>query len=50
MMPASVLRDLLRDEIEALLPPGALTVSKVAEESERRHLEYWADLMAEGRS
>jgi hypothetical protein len=38
-MPAGVLRELLRDEIEALLPIGALAVAKVAEASEREQLE-----------
>ncbi len=37
-MPAHILRGLLRDEIESLLPPGALAVAKIAEESERRGL------------
>lgn len=34
-MPAAILRKMLRDAIEALLPPHALAVAKVAEESER---------------
>lgn len=37
-MPANILRGLLRDEIEALLPDGALAAAKVAEESERAGL------------
>lgn len=34
-MPASLMRQILRYEVEALLPPHALAVSKAAEESER---------------
>lgn len=34
-MPAAIMRRLLRDAIEALLPPNALTVAKAAEKSER---------------
>ena len=34
-MPADILRTLLRQEIEELLPPNALAVARVAEESER---------------
>jgi hypothetical protein len=34
-MPAHILRDLLQGEIEALLPPRALEVAKVAEASEK---------------
>jgi hypothetical protein len=37
-MPAAILRRLLREEIEALLPPRALAVAKAAEESEREYL------------
>jgi len=37
-MPAHLLRELLRDEVEALLPLGALERIKVAEESERKGL------------
>lgn len=43
-MPAHVLRELLRDRIESLLPAGALQVAKVAEESEQQSLEIWARL------
>jgi hypothetical protein len=46
-MPAQVLRSLLRDCIEQLLPPGALAVAKVAEQSEREHLERMANLLSE---
>ena len=38
-MPAGILRQMLRDEIESFLPPGALDVVKAAEESERAGLE-----------
>ena len=37
-MPAAELRELLRDEVEAHLPAGALAAAKVAEESERAGL------------
>jgi hypothetical protein len=37
-MPARILRELLRAEIEALLPDDALAVIKVAEQSERAQL------------
>ena len=37
-MPAHLLRSILRQSIEALLPPDALKVSRVAEESERARL------------
>lgn len=43
-MPAKVLRRLLRAEIEALLPKGALHAAKVAEESERDGLRRLAGL------
>jgi hypothetical protein len=41
-MPAHVLRRLLRQRIEALLPPDALKVAQIAEQSERLHLELIA--------
>jgi hypothetical protein len=44
-MPANVLRSLLRERIESLLPPNALQVAKVAEESEREHLERVAEIL-----
>ena len=47
-MPAGILRQLLRDKIEASLPSGALAVAKAAEESEREQLTRWANLIAEG--
>jgi hypothetical protein len=37
-MPAGTLREMLRDEIEKLLPQGALETVKIAEESEREFL------------
>lgn len=45
-MPAHILRALLRDRIEALLPPDALRVAKVAEESERAGLRLLAERYA----
>jgi hypothetical protein len=42
-MPAGLMRELLRDRIEALLPPRALMVSKAAEASERHYLEVLAE-------
>lgn len=48
-MPAGVLRAILREHIEALLPEGALEVAKVAEESEREHIERMAELLEVGR-
>lgn len=44
-MPAKILRGILRDKIECLLPAGALTIAKVAEESERAHLDTMARIM-----
>jgi len=44
-MPASILRTMLRERIESLLPPNALEVAKVAEESEREHLERMAEIL-----
>ncbi len=46
-MPARILRQLLRENIEALLPPDALRVAKVAEESERGMLIDLARMAAE---
>ena len=43
-MPAKILRGILRDKVEALLPPHALEVAKVAEQSEREHLAYMSDI------
>lgn len=44
-MPAHILRELLRNRIESLLPADALRVAKVAEESEREHIERMAELL-----
>jgi hypothetical protein len=44
-MPAHILRQLLREHIEAYMPEGALAAAKVAEESEREHIDYMAHLM-----
>lgn len=44
-MPARLLRELLRREVEALLPEHALRVAKVAEQSERGYLLHLADQM-----
>jgi hypothetical protein len=44
-MPARVLRGLLRQQIESFLPPHALQITKVAEESERGTLLDLADDM-----
>jgi hypothetical protein len=44
-MPANLLRELLRESIEELLPVHALEVAKVAEESEREHIERMAELL-----
>lgn len=45
-MPARVMRDLLRSEIEAFLPAGALRAARAAEESERANLSWIADYLA----
>ena len=42
-MPAHMLRRIVRDEIEALLPSDALKVAKVAEELEREFLTSLAE-------
>ena len=47
-MPARDLRYLLRSEVEYLLPEGALAVSKVAEQSERQHLQRMAAMFEQG--
>ncbi len=44
-MPAGLLRRLLRDRIEANLPPNALRIAKIAEESERASLIELAGLI-----
>jgi hypothetical protein len=47
-MPAHILRSIVRERIESLLPADALAVSKVAEQSEREHLRRVAAMMAGG--
>lgn len=47
-MPARDLRALLRDNVEALLPENALDVAKVAEQSERQHLNNMAAMFERG--
>ena len=44
-LPAKILRGILRDKVEALLPANALAVAKVAEESEREHLTRMAAML-----
>jgi hypothetical protein len=44
-MPTHILRGLLREVIENLLPEGALAVAKVAEQSERAHIERMAAML-----
>jgi hypothetical protein len=44
-MPAHILRDLLRTNIESLLPEGALNAAKMAEQSEREGLRVLANKM-----
>jgi hypothetical protein len=48
-MPAHILRSIVHDRIESLLPADALAVSKVAEQSEREHLRSVARMMKGGR-
>jgi hypothetical protein len=43
-MPASVLRGIVREAVESLLPENALAVAKAAEASERQHLLQLANL------
>lgn len=43
-MPAKILRGILRDKVEALLPENALAVAKVAETAERQQLELMASM------
>jgi len=44
-MPAGILRNLLREHVEDFLPDDALRVAKVAEQSEREHIERMAAFM-----
>jgi hypothetical protein len=43
-MPANIMRDLIRDHIEVMLPERALEVARIAEQSERQHLIEMANL------
>ena len=47
-MPASTLREILRDRIEDLLPPDALRVAKLAEEEGRKAIDLVALAMQNG--
>jgi len=44
------MRRILREKIEALLPENALSVAKVAEQSERAHLRQMAALLCGSQS
>ena len=44
-LPAKILRRLLRDAVEGLLPPDALRAARVAEESERVRLIELAEMV-----
>ena len=46
-MPAHMLRDLVREAVEGLLPAGALQAAKVAEHSEQEHLIQMAELLGQ---
>ena len=46
-MPADIMRALLREAVEALLPPDALAVAKVAEKSEQAYFRRLADAVDE---
>ncbi|MCC6295788.1 MAG: hypothetical protein IT469_03665 [Pseudomonadales bacterium] len=45
-MPAAVLRAIVRDAVESLLPPRALAIARLAEANERRALLFAADELA----
>lgn len=45
-MPAQILRDLLRERIESWLPQGALEITKIAEQSERDHIQRMAKIFS----
>ena len=47
-MPAHIMREILRDRIEALLPAGALAAAKVAEDEEKKALNLVALAMEKG--
>ena len=44
-MPAAIMRALLREAIEALLPDNALAVARAAEQSEKQYLDKVARLL-----
>jgi len=46
-MPPKIMRKLLRDSIEKLLPENALEIARVAEESERSLLSIMAGAVEE---
>lgn len=48
-MPAADMRRLVRESVEALLPPYALELAKLAEEEERRGLQQLARTLERGR-
>ena len=43
-MPAHIMRELLRERVEALLPADALRIARIAEEEERKGLQALADV------
>lgn len=45
-MPAHLLRQIVREAVEALLPAGALYAAQAAEQSERAHLEQMARMLS----
>ncbi|MEJ7685682.1 MAG: hypothetical protein WKG52_01035 [Variovorax sp.] len=47
-MPAKILRNIVRTEVERLLPPHALLVAQAAEQSERAHLSRISRLIGRG--
>jgi len=47
-MPAGIMRQILREKVEALLPENALAVARVAEQSERSHLLKMAQFLHGG--
>ena len=47
-MPAGIMRQILREKVEALLPENALAVARVAEQSERAHLLEMAQFLHGG--
>ncbi|MCM8624148.1 MAG: hypothetical protein NFW16_21020 [Candidatus Accumulibacter sp.] len=47
-LPAAMMRSIVRAEIEALLPSGALAVTLAAERSEREHLRRMESLLSRG--